>query len=202
MFQYPDSQTLCNQPFNPGSPNWVWANIKPLIPSRDSLNYFIDVDSLCNNIVCHLVSRRDITWRHTVMSCCDITSMMSRLDVTPSSRCENMNCACVYVSHNEQLYIRYIEGKWLLERLFVRSTDKEGTTREGMSTLRRFQWERYCHILRGRGRWNIEHQGALDTLEPTTTCPSVPYGTYPRTTAKGGEVGAGFWQTNVNIWDV
>ncbi len=40
--------------------------------------------------------------------------------------------------HLDTLQVSYIQGKWLLEGLFVWNSDKEGTSREGAPTLRRF----------------------------------------------------------------
>ena len=71
-----------------------------------------------------------------------------------------------FVSHNEQS-----QGKWLLEGLFVWNSDKEGTSREGTPTLRRFHLLWFCHVPRSNffkgttgvwsSVWNNDRPSAL-----------------------------------------
>ena len=66
----------------------------------------------------------DVTlWYHAVTSRCDVTPLWRH---GWNTTCWKMLC--------------YIQGKSLLERLFVWNSDKEGMSREGAPTLRRFHY--------------------------------------------------------------
>ena len=91
----------------------------------------------------------NLTWY--VASQCDVTAWRRKVTWRHSTW-------CLLVTMSS--YICYIQGKWLLKRLFVRNTDKEGTAREGrqcsgvfidlwlwlikIAMLSHHIWVRYC----------------------------------------------------------
>ncbi len=84
------------------------------------------------------MSRRDVMMsRRDAMMSCDV--MVWRLNIYWQLLGNTLIAqVCLLVTMSS--YICYIQGKWLLEGLFVWNSDKEGTSREGEPMLRRLHY--------------------------------------------------------------
>ena len=89
-----------------------------------------------------------MVWRH-VTSWCDVMLRHAIVWCRGVMVWHRLKCLVVTMSS----YICYIQGKWLLEGLFVWNSDKEGMSREGAPTLRRFHSA--CELNSAPGRPNL-----------------------------------------------